>query len=242
MTENQTLKGWEIFYTATRPPDHAFLQAAKSLNANVRHVPLLRPIPRAISASDNEKLMAAKGYIFTSANGVITYRSKFKPAGPAFCVGARTALEAGKQGFEAVYEADNDSKALLKCVLAKRPKTPLCHFANEDAGDALAQDLSQRGVTCHFIPAYRTLPKKHDAKAWRSGDFKKAIFIHSQKGAEALLASYADMAHAEVIVAISNQAMTPLQQAGLFKGSLKAIASKPGAEAMLEAFKKTVTS
>ena len=55
---------------------------------------------------------------FTSLNGVRVF-AELSPRrdGPVFCVGARTAEEARKEGFSDVVSADGDVAALAKLIL-----------------------------------------------------------------------------------------------------------------------------
>ena len=95
--------------------------------------------------------------IFTSGNGVAQAVRLGARSVPAFCVGDRTADRARAAGFDAT-SAGGDADALVAHLMNIRPTTPLVHVTGAERRGAVAERLTEAGMPCQTVVAYRQDP------------------------------------------------------------------------------------
>ncbi len=136
----------------TRPIDQATrfadaLRRAIGLDAELIIAPLQDIVPLHV-------VVDARGFVFTSANGVAQAARLSGQRGRAWCVGSRTADAARDAGFDAV-NANGTAEDLINLIAQSPPDFPLCHVRGEHASGNISARLTALGVACSDVIAYR---------------------------------------------------------------------------------------
>lgn len=138
--------------------------------------------------------------IFTSENGVAAFvAASGLRERPAWCVGPRTAAAAADEGFavQAATAAGGTAEALIGCLRAARPATPLLHLRGAHAVTDLAGRLTAQGLDCDeaVIYAQEELPPSEGALAVLAGSAPVVLPLFSPRSAR-LAAAAAGQARA----------------------------------------------
>lgn len=140
----------------TRPAADATASAAalKELGHEPVIAPLLEiePLPKTID------LAPYQAALITSANGIRMLADKTLLRDiPVLCVGAASAQEATRLGFQNARHADGDVNALadFAAQTLKAENGPLIHIAGESRAGDLKADLTARGFAVDRTALYR---------------------------------------------------------------------------------------
>ncbi len=177
--------------TRARPGADETAQRLSALNLE----PLLHPALtlEPMRAPHGFDAAAYDGFVFTSANGVrFLGDSVMARTATAWCVGPATAAEARLAGFKDIRTAHGNADELTAFILDRsKPdgSARLAHIANVDAAGEVAYRLNAAGITCDFVPLYRTCETPltdidRVLEPLRAGN--GAVLIHSAKGATSL--------------------------------------------------------
>jgi len=187
-----------------------------------------------------DALDGADALALTSINGAQALaRSGAVKTLPVFTVGAATAEAAREAGFTHVDSADGDAPALLRLILKKAPPGLIVHARGRDQAFDLAAALQAEGCAARSVIVYAAEPvpalPPGAADALRAGAL---VLVHSQKGAERLLAlcDAAGLREALLtapVIAISRQAAAPLLAAGAASARIAASPDEAGLIAAL---------
>lgn len=112
--------------------------------------------------------------IFTSTAGVV--RAPKGAGRLAYCVGASTAQEAERAGYEAI-SADGAADDLTGLILDTQPEGKLLHLRGEVAKGDIAATLEQAGLKCSEVVTYHKVALVPDAMTFNQiGGVKAAVF------------------------------------------------------------------
>ncbi|MEM6727637.1 MAG: uroporphyrinogen-III synthase [Pseudomonadota bacterium] len=116
---------------------------------------LLSPLLKIIPLSPPDQLGDARGVILTSARGAEALgRWGVEKETPCFAVGDKTAKAAQSLGFQPTV-AHGDAESLLALLLDLRPAHPLIHIRGAHSRGDIARRLTEAGLPCREIIAYR---------------------------------------------------------------------------------------
>lgn len=180
----------------TRPvPDGA--RFAGEVAAHIDVPTILSPLQEIVPL-DTE--CDAGGYLFTSSNGVAQASRLGLSAGPAWCVGDRTAQMARDAGFDA-QSANGNAEDLIAMVLNQRPAIALAHIRGRAARGDIAPRLSAAGIHCDDVIAYdqRAIALTKEAKVAIEGVNPVIIPLFSPRTASLLLEQIRLGSHIELI-------------------------------------------
>jgi uroporphyrinogen-III synthase len=137
--------------------------------------------------------------ILTSENGARRAGELGLPPLEAWCVGARTAEAARMEGFLA-REAGPDAEALLRTIIAQRPRGLLLHLRGEHARGDLVRRLRENGLEAAEAIGYRqeALPPTPEAREALAGSGPLVVPLFSPRSA-ALLAAWSPRAPLHVL-------------------------------------------
>lgn len=186
--------------------------------------PLLRIVPMVAKTE-------AKGFVFTSTNGVVQAQRMDVARGPAWCVGERTAQAALNAGFEAV-SANGNAEDLIEIVRTAAPRMPIAHIRGQHARGDIGPRLRHAGINCADVVAYTQEPLKltAEAKTVIEGANPVIIPLFSPR-TTALLFEQATPGPNARLIAISEQAAQGLDMR---------IARTPDGNAMFDAVLATI--
>jgi len=176
---------------------------------------------------------------FTSANGARLFAARIaRRDTPVFCVGGRTALEAGRLGFSDVSSADADVGGLAALIARRLPEgRRLLHVGNAETAGDLCGRLRTLGVNARFLANYRPQPRPAPGPALKAllagSEGADAVLIHSAKAAR-ILAGFIRSPIRAPVAAISEAAAAPL----LGRTGRIEIAGAPNEGALLKALEK----
>ena len=213
----------------TRPLPDGVIFAAAFEGINV----LLSPLQR-IDEVDAD--CAAKGFIFTSNNGVVQAGRLGLISGFAWCVGDRTAQAARTSGFDAI-SAHGDVEDLLKLILADSPIFPLAHIRGRNTRGDLAPRLRAAGINCVDCIAYvqTPIPMTSEALQIIEGVGSVVIPLFSLRSAT-LLRDQVSFGPNITFIAISPTV------ASVLSGHKVIVAERPDGLAMVAATKRVVAT
>ncbi|MCA8895771.1 MAG: uroporphyrinogen-III synthase [Amphiplicatus sp.] len=141
----------------TRPAPDAEAFAALARTAGFE--PVLSPVMAIDFGKAPPSLKGVGALAFTSANGVRAFCGLSGDRSlPVFAVGAMTAEEARRDGFENVIAAGGDVASLTEAIAAAPTSGDVLHIAGaERAGDLVAA-LETRGVGARRAVLYEAVP------------------------------------------------------------------------------------
>lgn len=206
----------------------AALPAEARATLQVIHAPLIEIRP----ADGPVQLGDAKGVIFTSANGVAAASRETTVRLPAFCVGESTAEAAAGAGWQASC-LGQCADELVAALLQQRPAAPLVHLRGAHARGAIAQRLSDGGLTCRELVVYDQvlLPLTAAALKALAAQIDVIVPLFSPRTARHFANLCGDASHLHLI-ALSQAVADPLK--GLNCKTLR-VSKAPDAKAMTAA-------
>lgn len=110
--------------------------------------------------------------VFTSRNGVEAAVRLRVPVGPAWCVGHATATRAAEAGYQPMGKG-GDVDSLVRQIIASGETKQLVHVRGAHTRGDLANRLTQAGLNCSEVIAYRQVPQAPTAElmmAWAGQD------------------------------------------------------------------------
>jgi uroporphyrinogen-III synthase len=198
---------------------------------------VISPLLEIVSLPVPASAMSARGFLFTSQNGVAALAGAQGLAGrPAFCVGARTADAARAAGFDAVA-AEGDVTSLAALVVTRRPEGPLLHVSGEEVRGDLAGALAAAGIAAERVVAYtqRPVPLAEAARSLLAGEGPVTVPLFSPRSA-ALLAREGPFRARLRLVALS-QAVA--REARALGAESCAVCDRPESAAMIAAIARS---
>lgn len=200
----------------TRPLDAGRAFAAEVRQALGRPVDMiLSPLIRIKPCADVAPIGPCGGVILTSAQAAPMVRRLGLPSGlTAWCVGARTADAARKEGLMA-EDAGGDADDLVAMILARRPDGPLLHLRGEVSRGDVAKRLGAGGIACDELVAYRQIAQSLSAQASAAmqGDRPVVLPVFSPRTG-AVLAGQGPFAASIHAIAMSDAVARTLGDAG----------------------------
>lgn len=189
--------------------------------------------------------IAFEGVLATSANGLTRLAKRPEIARlkrlPLVAVGDRTAAAGREAGFETIYVADGDGRALVAEVTARfsRPGR-LMHAAGADRAFDVAGALGKHGHEVTVVELYRAAAATELPEAARRalGDGSaEAALHHSRRIAETFLSlveteNLGDRARQLAHAALATRVATPLASFGCAR---VAVAERPDEASLFEA-------
>ncbi|ABF65560.1 Uroporphyrinogen III synthase HEM4 [Ruegeria sp. TM1040] len=169
--------------------------------------------------------------IFTSGEGVRVASAAQPLRLRAYCVGERTASAACEAGWSAQFVGDT-ADTLVEALLASRPSGKLLHLHGEYTRGAVAERLSEGGVSCSGQAIYRQAlcPLSAEAEAALTAQIPLIVPLFSPRTAAHFDSLCPEKAHLSLI-AMSDavaEAMPRLQS------RVRHVSKFPTAEAMAE--------
>ncbi len=180
----------------TRPvPDGA--RFAREVATHIDVPTILSPLQEIVPLN---AVCAAEGYLFTSSNGVAQASRSGLSAGPAWCVGDRTAQVARDAGFDA-QSANGNAEDLIAMVLNQRPSIALAHIRGRAARGDIAARLSAAGIHCDDVIAYdqRAIALTKEARAAIEGANHVIIPLFSPRTGKLLVDQIKLESHIELM-------------------------------------------
>lgn len=156
----------------------------------------------------------------------------------AVCVGDRTAQVARERGFDAA-SAQGDAEALITLILNNGDTGPFLHLRGREARGDIAPRLTAKGVPTHAAVVYAQEPLAltEEARAMLRGPDAVVVPLFSPRTAE-LLTSQGPFAAPLLVAAISLACAINIDA---LSPSRLEIATRPDAEAMLQAMSALIT-
>jgi uroporphyrinogen-III synthase len=112
---------------------------------------VISPLLEIVETGNAPDLTHYKGVIFTSINGVEHCLESAEL--PAFCVGARTAKQAQKRGWQAHYGGQT-AQEFIQTLQARAPNGPLLHICGTHRRGDIAENLTKTGITTDICEVY----------------------------------------------------------------------------------------
>jgi uroporphyrinogen-III synthase len=145
----------KVINTRPAPDAEAFSKAIRAAGAE----PILSPVMAIRFRDAPAAVEAGESLAFTSANGVRAFACANPRQRPkAFAVGAATAEEARRAGFNDLETADGDVESLAALIAISKEPSRILHLAGSDRAGDLVAALAARGVRARRLVLYDALP------------------------------------------------------------------------------------
>ncbi len=191
-----------LLLTRPRQASESFARALE--NEGLRFRTVISPLIAIEVTGPLPDARAARGLIFTSANGVSAWRDLGGRLDlPVYAVGRATAQVAQDAGMEP-QSADGTVDDLFDWLVARRPATPLVHLHGTNVRGNLAARLTEAGLTCRSAVIYDQPAQDltAEARAALAGDAPVVAPVFSPRTAK-LLAR--ERANAPLLVAAMSE-------------------------------------
>ncbi|MBY6159566.1 uroporphyrinogen-III synthase [Mameliella alba] len=218
-----------LLMTRPRPASERFAEELRQKGLRFRCV--ISPAFAVEPTGPLPDVSAMRGLIFTSANGVMAWRSLGGSSDlPAYAVGAATARAAEASGMRA-HSAGGSADDLVAFIARENPPGPLMHLHGHHVTGEVAGRLGDAGIPCFSAVIYDQ-PEQvltDEARDALAGDTPVVLPVFSPRTGELLAKEYAE---APLLVAAMSEAVANAL-GPLHKQELK-VARRPESEAMKE--------
>lgn len=175
----------------------------------------------------------ARGFIFTSANGVVAASVLTADRTlPCYCVGKATTRAAEEAGWPARQRGE-DAESLISGLLQHRPMPPLLHLRGEHAHGFIAKRLTDNGLKTREAVVYDQRPRPLTVRATEAMAGALAVIapLFSPRSAQLFMEAGAIRAPLHVV------AMSPAVADVVHRLQPRSltIADQPNADAMAQA-------
>jgi uroporphyrinogen-III synthase len=148
----------KVINTRPAPDADAFSAAIRAAGGEV----ILSPSMTISFRDEKAPVGPGEALAFTSANGVRAF-ARVTPdrSPPVFAVGAATADEARRAGFQDIAVAGGDVDSLAALIAASKRPFSVLHVAGSDRAGDLVAALAERGVPARRQVLYEAVPAPH---------------------------------------------------------------------------------
>ncbi|MFN3959239.1 MAG: uroporphyrinogen-III synthase [Parvularculaceae bacterium] len=148
----------KVINTRPAPDAGAFSAAIRAAGGEV----ILSPVMTIRFRGEPAPVAPGEALAFTSANGVRAFAQvNADRSSPVFAVGAATADEARRAGFQDVAAAEGEVESLARLIAGTKGPWSVLHLAGSDRAGDLVAALAERGVPARRQVLYEAVPAPH---------------------------------------------------------------------------------